>query len=350
MRIFYIQSSSYFCQHPIGGIEKCFSTGIVLRPEPLSFHDSPQRFSNVQVWRIRRNVEKEETPFFPDRPSLSNLCVSMYACIIEYHKCLFLNFKRILLEKVDNSLCINRLIRTKAFEMIVSAGHSKDIESFSSLRRYIYILSKELPSIWDIAFGTNVRFIAVKEIDFALRIKRFKFLQLMGFICIKLRRGDSPWTFSYTSISCAKADKKRLNVRSLASFPEEFCQASLAKRTLCRSDSMALRTASSSEQSIIGLRPWPGRVYKPLIPSDSNRFTQPLTLGAVISVCSPTCTELKPSDLSNTARQRMRKQWVSPKRKPCVREFHSDSLNVNILIFICVYICYATKIPLFYYM
>lgn len=191
MRIFYIQSSSYFCQHPIGGIEKCFSTGIVLRPEPLSFHDSPQRFSNVQVWRIRRNVEKEETPFFPDRPSLSNLCVSMYACIIEYHKCLFLNFKRILLEKVDNSLCINRLIRTKAFEMIVSAGHSKDIESFSSLRRYIYILSKELPSIWDIAFGTNVRFIAVKEIDFALRIKRFKFLQLMGFICIKLRRGDS---------------------------------------------------------------------------------------------------------------------------------------------------------------
>jgi transposase len=88
---------------------------------------------------------------------------------------------------------------------------------------------------------------------------------------------------------------------------------------------MALRKASSSEQFIRGLRPCPARVCKPVILSASKRFTQPLTLWAVISVCPPTQTELKPSDLSKTARQRIRKQWLCPLRKPKVNSFRLKS-------------------------
>ena len=350
MCIVYFQSFPYFCQYSIGGIEKVFSTGIILRSEPLSFHDSPKRLSNVQVWRIRRNVEKKKSSFFPDRSSFSDLCVSMYACIIQYNKRFFINFERILLKKVDHFPCINGFMCAETFKVIMATDHSKDIQPFRSFGGYIYIFSKELPTIWNVAFGANMRFITIIKIDLCPGIKDFKFLQLFSFIRIKLRRGDAPWTFSYTSISCANADKKRLNVRSLASLPEEFCQASLAKRTLCLSDSMALRTASSSEQSIMGLRPCPARVCSPLKPSDSKRFTQPLTLWAVISVCSPIWMELKPSDLSNTARQRMRKQWLSPKRKPRISSLRSDSDNVNILSFIRIYSLLNTKIRQFYYM
>ena len=81
--------------------------------------------------------------------------------------------------------------------------------------------------------------------------------------------------------------KKRLNVRSLASFPVASCQASLALLTLCLSYSMALRTTSSSVQSMIGLRPQPGRVCRPLMPSVWKRFTQKFTDMCNISVCKP---------------------------------------------------------------
>ncbi|MDH6388948.1 hypothetical protein M2474_002403 [Dysgonomonas sp. PH5-37] len=334
----------YICQCSISSIEQGIGRSIILWSEPFSFHDPPKRLSNIQMRRIWWYIKKKKSSFFPERSHQSDFCIPMHAGIVKHYKCLFGYFERILIQETDNLLGINRFTGAESLKMIITADHPKDIESFSSLGGYIQVLSRKLPSVWHITFGTNMRFITVKEVDLSLGIQCFKFLQLSGLILIKPRRGDSPWTSSYTSISCAKADKKRLNVNSLASLPEEFCQASLAKRTLCLSDSMALRTASSSEQSMIGLRPCPGRVCKPLIPSDSNRFTQPLTLGAVIPVCSPTCTELKPSDLSNTARQRMRKQWLSPKRKPCLRESRSNSVNVNILIFISIYIWYATKI------
>jgi hypothetical protein len=90
--------------------------------------------------------------------------------------------------------------------------------------------------------------------------------------------------------------------------------------------------------------PRPGWVYKPLIPSDSKRFTQPLTLCAVISVCSPTCAELKPSDLSSVARQRIREQWLSPVRKPKVNSTRSDSVSINVSIFIRILFFYEAKI------
>lgn len=300
MRIFNSQSFPYFCQCPVGSIEKCISGGIVLWPEPLPFHYPPSSLDNVQMRGVWRNVEDKNPPFFPNRTHLSNLGIPVYTGVFEHNNCLFCDSKRIAFEKVDNLSGINRFSCTEALEVVVTVNHPKYIQSLVSLGRYKYIFSGKLPSVRNVAFGTNMRFITVKEVDFSLCIKSFKFLQLLRFRCVELLRGYTLWTFSYTSISCANADKKRRNVKSLASLPEEFCHASLAERTLCLSDLMAFRTASSSEQSMMGFRPCPRRVRKPLMPSVLNRFTQPLTLWAVISVWAPTCVLLKPSDLSNT--------------------------------------------------
>lgn len=350
MRIVNSQPFPYFCQRSVCGIEKFISGGIILWSEPLPFHYPPESLDNVQMRGVGRNVEDKKPSLFPNRTPLSNLGIPVYTGVVEHNNCLFVDSEGIVFEKVDHLSGINRFTCTEAIEVVVTVNHPKYIQSLGSFRRYKYIFSGKLPSIWNVAFGANMRFITVKEVDFSLCIEPFKFLQLLCFVCVELRRGYTLWTFSYTSISCANADKKRLNVKSLASFPEEFCHASLAERTLCRSDSIALRTASSSEQSMMGFRPCPGRVCKPLIPSVSNRFTQPLTLWAVISVWPPTCAELKPSDLSNTLRQRIRKQWLSPLRKPKVNSQRSDSVNVNILIFIRMYILYMANIRQFYHM
>ncbi|EEX19868.1 hypothetical protein HMPREF0973_00187 [Prevotella veroralis F0319] len=91
----------------------------------------------------------------------------------------------------------------------------------------------------------------------------YEFLQLIALVGIELRRGATLGTFSYTSISRANADKKAQKVLSLAFFPEACCQASFTFFTPCWAFSMALRTASSSELSIIGFRPRPRRVASP---------------------------------------------------------------------------------------
>ena len=148
-------------------------------------------------------------------------------------------------------------------------------------------------------------------------------------------------TFPYTSISRANADKKDLKVLSLASLPEACCQASFAFFTLCLSFSMAMRTASSSELSMIGFRPRPGRVSRPLIPSASNRLTQELTDIWLISVWKPTCSELRPADFKSTARQRIRYAWLLPWRKPSSSCRRCWSVSCITLIFAIVakYLC-----------
>ncbi len=195
-------------------------------------------------------------------------------------------------------------------------NHAEEIESKTSLRRDVHILITELPAIGHITFGADMTFIPVIEINESGNGLTFEFLQLLGLIPIELRRGFTLGTFSYTSISRANADKKALKVCSLASLPEACCQASFAFFTLCLSFSMAMRTASLSEQSMIGLLPRPGRVSRPLIPSASKRFTQELTDIWVISVCNPTCFDVRPVDFRSTARQRIRKAWFLPWRKP----------------------------------
>ena len=145
--------------------------------------------------------------------------------------------------------------------------------------------------------------------------------------------------FHRRNISCAKADKKHLNVRSLASLPVAFCQASRALLTLCLSCSMALRTTSSSVQSMIGFRSRPGRVCKPSMPSDKKRFTQELTDTCDIYVCKPMALLESPVDLSSKARQRIRKQWLSPCRKTVSNARRSESFNrIDLILPISAYL------------
>ena len=299
-------------QCPIDGIKEVVATRIILRSDPFGFHYPPQCFRKVQVRGIRRKIKEEKPTFLPQCPQFSYLLVSMYARIVKHDERVFLNAQGKGVEVFNDLVRVNAFSRGEPMIAVVPVYHAEDVDPLCLLGRDIHIFVTELPAVRHIAFGAYMTFIGIIEVYFAVSVQMFKFLQLLALIRIELRRGYSPWAFSYSLISCANADKKRLNVWSLASLPVAFCQASRALLTLCLSCSMALRTTSSSVQSMIGLRPRPGRVCKPLMPSCMKRFTQKLTDTCDISVCKPTCLLESPDDLSNTARQRMRKQWLSP--------------------------------------
>lgn len=89
------------------------------------------------------------------------------------------------------------------------------------------------------------------------------------------------------------------------------------------------RTVSSSEQFIIGLRPLPGRVSRPLTPSFLYLLNHLLTVCCSISVLSPTLAADRPSAFSSTARQRILKQCFSPWRYPPSSSCRCTSLSSN---------------------
>ena len=324
------------CQSTIGCVKQGVCGKIIHRSEPFALEYSPQSLSDIQMRTVRWKKEDEQASLFPYRAKFLHEFTPVYAGIVKHHKCIPADTHRQSVKKVRDFVSRHVLGCGEPIISVVSVNHTENIEPEASFRWDIYILSTERPAIRYITFCTNVAFISVVKINAAGNSLLFEFLQLLGLIRIELRQGLTLRTFPYTSISRANADKKARKVLSPASLPDACCHASFAFITLCLSFSMALRTASSSEQSMMGLRPRPGRVSRPLIPSVSKRFTQELTDIWVMSVCSPTCSEVRPVDFRSTARQRMRYAWLLPWRKPSSNCRRCWSVSCITLIFAIV--------------
>lgn len=323
----YPQPLSDIRQCPVGGIEKHVRSLVILWSYPLSFEDAPECFRYIQLRRVWRQEKEEKPSSFPDGTKFLYFLVPMHGSVVKNDKSVRFQVEREIIKETDNLVCRHPFKCGESLVTVVTVNHSKYVETCHPLRRHINILPSQLPAVRDISFSTSVALIGIIEPYASIRRLAFKFLQLLDLVFIELRRGYSPWAFSYSLISCANADKKRLKVESLTSLPEACSHAALALLTLCLSCSIARRTASSSEQSMIGFRPLPERVFNPSMPSDLKRFTQAFTLTWLISVCTPAATEDSPSAFSNTARQRMRKQCFSPKRNPFSSARRSASVN-----------------------
>lgn len=336
-----IELRSKCCQSTVGCIEQGICGAIIRRSEPFAFEDSPERLGDIQMWTVRWEEEEIQSTFLPYRTEFPHKLASVDACIVKDNISVFTDTERKSVKKVGNFVSGHILSCGESFISIVSVYHAENVESQTSFRGNVDILIAKLPSVWHISLGADVAFISIIKVNETVFFLLYEFLQLLGLIRIELRRGFPLWTFPYTSISRAKADKKALKVLSEASFPEACCHASFAFFTLCLSFSMALRTHSSSEQSIIGFRPRPERVSNPLIPSVSKRFTHEFTDIWVMSVWPPTCSEVRPVDFRSTARQRMRYAWLLPWRKPSSSCRRCRSVSCITLIFAIVVSVYT---------
>ena len=303
-------------QSSISRIKQRVCRDIIHGPEPFALEDSPQRLCDVKMRTVWRKKEKEQAALLPYRTKFPHELAPVYACVVKHNTCVLVDAERKPVNKVRNLVGGHILGGRESLIPVIAVYHAENIEPQPSSGGDIYILTAKLPSVWHISLGADVALVSIIKVDETVFLLFYEFVQLLGLIRIELRRGFPLGTFSYTSISRAKADKKALKVLSLASLPEACCHASFAFLMLCLSFSMALRTISSSEQSIMGLRPRPGRVSRPLIPSVSKRFTHELTEMCVISVCSPTSMEVRPLDFNSIVRQRIRNAWLLPLRKP----------------------------------
>ena len=136
--------------------------------------------------------------------------VSMYARIVKHDERIFLYVQGKGVKVFNDLVRVNTFSRGEPMIAVVPVYHAEDVDPLCLWGWDIHVFVTELPAVRHIAFGAHMAFIGVIEVYLAVCVQMFKFLQLLGLIRIELRRGYSPWTFSYSLISCAKADKKTL--------------------------------------------------------------------------------------------------------------------------------------------
>lgn len=323
---------SHSRQRSVCCIEEGVRRDVVTWLNPFSFKHSPKNLGDIELWGIWRKEEQVQPSLLPQSTKGEQLPCPVYWRIVKHDNRLLLDSQRETVKEADHSVCVNAVCSCEPVRPAVAVNHGEAVESRTTLGRNINVFLVELPSVRDISLLTKVGLVSIIKFYGTVMPQLFKLLQLPKLVLVELRRGFSLWAFPYTSKSCANALKKRLRVSSQAVFPVAASHCALAVRTLERSSSMACRMISSSCVPIIGLRPCPGRVSRPLRPSDKKRFTQLLIETWCISSCSPICGELNPCAFSSTALHRIRKACDEPLRYPSSSADCCTGANSSFLI------------------
>lgn len=331
-------------QNSMGSIEECMRINIMGRFEPFGFEYSPQRFGDIEMRGVYGKIEDIKTSIFPFFNGLLHLSSCVDTGIVKDNECGAGNRCGKVINEVRHIFGLYALTACKSVIDIITVNHSENIEPCGFHRRNKDILSRKLPAIGDVPLCAHMAFISKEKVNKSLITQFFKFLQLLAFNRIEVRRGIHPWAFWDTLISCARTSKKRLNVISLAFFPDDASHKFLAAFTLCLSCDTASRTNVSSVQSIIGLRPWPGFVFRPDIPWIAYLLVQLKTDGtATSSFCATSALESF-SLLSRIARHRTRNLWSDSFLYPASNAKRSASDNT-----ICFFRAMTVCISVYYH-
>lgn len=330
-------------QRSVNSIEQRFRRKIVGRLNPFAFEDSPESLGNVKMRRIRWQEEKVKASFLPNPAHIHHKLTTMYSGIVKHNECLLFEGHGESVKEVSHFFSRNTFCSAESLIVAVIAYHTEDIESLPLLGWDRNFLPWECPAIGDITLGADMALIAeIKVYQFVVKLTH-KLLQLLQLILIELRRGFPLWTFSYTSKSCAKADKKLLNVLLLASLPVASCHLSLAFITLSLSFCIASMTFSVSEESMIGFAPWPGLFRRPSIPDLRYLFTHRLTVRTEEESSSAIDFDERPSAFNNIYWQRFCMKGLGSKCNTYSNSTRCFFVRFTSVILIVVYLTSMQK-------
>lgn len=316
-----------------GCFMKCTPAAIMVRLKPHSLKESPYRLGDVEMRRIRWEVENVKASFLPLRDFACNFSFAMNRCIVKHHESRPVNPFGEIVQPFSEPDAGDGIRGVESFVFTVRGYDSEDVQPVLPFGWDRHILILELPSVRYIATGADMALISKIETDEACTPKIYKFLQLMAFELNKLRRGSFPWTFPYTFISCASNSKKRLKVESLTSLFESSCHAALAVFMLSRCFLTASFTFTVSDDVINGFGPREPFSCSAEMPSFSYRFTQLYTAIFPYPTMAAISSPFIPSALRRTPWQRIRYLWQDPNFSPFSSSVRCSAVRFNFFVF-----------------
>ena len=151
--------------------------------------------------RVWRKKEDEKSSVLPKLSMAHDLPCPVNPCVIKHDNGLLADAKRQAVKIPDDFLRVDGFCCCKPVIIGVPVDYTKAIESEFPVGKDMIVLSPELPPVRHIAAGAYMGFIPVIKVYEAMGMFIFRFLQLLALVGVELRRGLSPWTFSYTSVS-----------------------------------------------------------------------------------------------------------------------------------------------------
>lgn len=303
-------------QYFTGGFVQCALAAVVMGFKPHSFEKSPDRLRNVKMRGISGKIKDIKTSFFPLLYFLCHLSLAMDGGVVKDDKSRFVYPFGKIVKPAGKFFARDGISGVKPFIFAIRGHHSEYIESLLAFGGHEDILIFELPAVRHISASAYMAFIPEEEVDMLCTPKFYKFLQLKAFELDQLRRGQFPWTFSYTFISCANKSKKRLKVALLTSLFDSSCHAALAFLMLSLWSLTAFFTAAVSEALINGFGPREPFSRSPSMPDFSYRFTQLKTAIFPYPTMAAISSPFSPSALSRTPWHRILNRWQEPNFRP----------------------------------
>lgn len=321
---------------------RCFventSVGVMVWLKPFGFEYSPKCLCDIKVRAIRRQEEKMQSSLLPNFCSLIYLSFTMDGCVVQNQYNRFCNTFREVIQKISEQPTGNGVFGIESIIFTIRRNHAEQIKPMFVSGRDEYFFIFKVPSVRHISAGTDMALVSETKIYKADLPKFYKFLQLELLELKQLRRGFSPWAFSYPLISCVNNSKKRLKVISLTTLPELCSHSALAVLILVRCFLTAALTASVSDKSIRGRVPRPPFSRSPSSPSPRYRLIQLYTASGPYPTNSVISETRFPSAFINMALHRIRKRWHDPKRYAFSRSERSPELNTISFVFPIVFV------------
>lgn len=314
-------------QPTVSSIEEPILLGIILWVYPLFFEFSPYRFRDIQMRRVWRQESDEQSPLLPERYSFHDTAGFMHAGVIQYQHSLLSDAEREILQISNNRIRSDVAFCHHTHILTLPVDKSRYIDSVGLLYRYMNVFAGKLPTVRYIPLRTYMRFISIIKVYLSCFTQALKFCNHLYLMIVVFLIGLVFGTGSYPFISSVNTFKKRRRVLSLIDFPRPASHSALAVCRRCRWDLIASNKSFRSSESRIDLRPCPGLLCSPDMPSCLNRFTRWFTLIWLMPVIRPTSFDVRPSAFNRITWQRLRKQWLSPFLNPCTKTDRSLSVS-----------------------
>ena len=332
MRKIYLFSLPHISQTSVECICQIIVAQVIGWVEPFFLEFAPQGFSSIQMWRVWWKKEQVQPSFLPIWYSFLYCLGFVYTRIIQNYEGLALYVKRKFFQEFQNKPGVNVLFRNLPSTLALPVYQSEAIELIRFFREKTYILTGKLPPVRHVSLTAYMGLISIINIDFPLATHCFKFIEFFYLKLVMFRHRFAFGPASYTFISSASVFKKALKVVSHTFFPLLASHCAFAVRIRCLLSLIAARIAALySKGDKIGLRPRPGLVLRPVIPSRPYRLNQLLTLIAHIPVMAPTSLDLRPSAFNNMLWQRIRKQWLEPCLSPVSNSCRCAAVSTGVL-------------------
>ena len=161
----------------VGCIEDGVGGRLVLRADPLALQHAPHGFRDVEVRRVRREIEEEESLAFPNRPQLLDGVTVVDAGVVKHDdgvSCPLPEGQPV--EEVCRFFCDYAALRGEAPVSVVPGRHAEYVGAGCLPGWDVDILLLELPSVRHVTLDADVVPVVIEEVYPTVFRFLFKFL------------------------------------------------------------------------------------------------------------------------------------------------------------------------------